>query len=144
MDGQDIGVQLDYELDVAITPAMLERIAEQLNRTLPKTSIRLVGEIELEETGSVLVSISQPQQGVKQRVRFDDSKLEFDPLENVAKVQAGAGKHKIVWTIEAEKLSPVFLRLHDEVTGRRLNVVQPSGVAEQPTTLTVAMVRGEN
>jgi hypothetical protein len=144
MDGQDIGVQLDYELDVPMTQAMLERIADRLNRTLSRMSIRLVGEIELDETSRLLVSIAEPQQGVNQRVEFDDTKLEFDPLENTAKVTAGAGKHQIVWTIEAEELSRVFLRLHDGATGRRLHVVQPSGAAEQPTALTVAMVRGAN
>jgi len=142
--GKDIGVQLNYELDVAFTQSVLDTIATRTNSDLSKMSIRLVGEFDLGDPSRIGVAIAAAEEGMVQYVQIDDTSLEFDPLDEVTEVALDAGTHRVAWTIEADRFSRAFLRLHDAATGRRLTVVQSAdaAAADQGTTLTVAMVRG--
>ncbi len=144
IDGEDIGVQLNYELEVPLTQGVLDTVAERLSRELPRPSIQMVGEFVLEESATVVVSLAETPQDVSQKIQIGGTVLAVDALVNQAEVSLGAGTHDVLWVIEAERLPRVFLRLHDAASGRRLSVVQPnqSDVVGRPTTLTVAMVRG--
>jgi hypothetical protein len=144
IEGKDIGVQLNYELDVAFTQSVLDTIATRTNRDVSEMSMQLVGEFDLDHPTTISVGIAAAEEGVVQHVQVDDAALEFDPLDEVTEVVLEAGSHHVAWTIEAERLSRAFLRLHDAATGRRLTVVQPAdaAAADRRTTLTVAMVRG--
>ncbi len=145
IDGEDIGVQLNYEPDVAFTQSVLDTIAQRADRELSRMSIQFVGELHLDDPAMIVVSIGAAEQDVVQHVQVDDAALEFDSLDRGSKVALEAGTHQVTWTIEAERLSRAILRLHDAATGRRLTVVHPADelAAERTTTLTVAMVRGD-
>lgn len=142
--GQDIGVQLDYEIGVAFTQSVLDTIAARINLELSKMSIQFLGEFELDEPQSIAVAIAPVQQGVVQQVRIDGKPIDLDALDTTAELELTAGTHRLAWVIEADRFSRVFLSIRDAGTGRRLAVLQPAVTAEQPPTkLTVALVRGE-
>ncbi len=142
--GKDIGVQLNYELDVAFTQSVLDTIAKRTERDFSQMSIHFVGEFDLDDPATIVVAIAAAEEGVIQHLQVDDTVLEFDPLDDGTEIALEAGTHQVTWTIEADRFSRVILRLHDSATGRRLTVVQPAdaAAADRRTTLTVAMVRG--
>ncbi len=143
VDGNDVGVQLDYQLDVAFTQAVLDSIEQNLGRDLPAMTIQLVGEFELEQPGTVLVSRAESRVGVEQTIQIDGTPVHRPEGPLTTDVVLEAGVHRVEWSIEAEQFSQLYLRLRDAESGERLSVVQPSDSAAPSlrTILTVAMVR---
>jgi hypothetical protein len=143
IDGQDIGVQLDYELGVAFTQSVLDSIRRQLDVNLTPMSIQMVGEFQLDEPASVLVSIAQSED-LSQDIQVDGTPLEFDPRQYAVKVPLQRGMHQIRWVIDAERLTTrAYLRLEEWASNRPLDVVQPTPSPDLRTTLKVAMVRSD-
>ena len=143
VDGNDIGVQLDYELDVAMNQSVLDRIADRLNRPLSKVSIKMVGEFQLAEASKVSLATSQPQPEASYAIQVDGQVRDLDPLDNGVEISLDAGTHTLAWTVTAVRLPQSYLRFHDVKSGRRIQVVHPTIDIAKPTVLTVSMVRSE-
>lgn len=139
--GQDVGVQLNYEVGASFTESLYDTITERTGIGLEGVSIELVGEIHLNDNARIIVSIRN-HEARAQRVRIDDTDLEFDPLEDGTELVLGAGQHRVSWKFEPEKTPQAALLLHDAETGRRLRVLQLDDAEGQSTKLTVELVRG--
>jgi hypothetical protein len=140
--GQDVGVQLHYQLGVALTQTVVDTIARSLDRTLPQPSIAMQGEFELQQATTVEVSIAAPQPEAVQEVRLAGRPLEFDASGN-AELLLPAGSHEIAWLVSAERLPRLYLRVGDASSGSRIEVLRPS-VADHPALPTVLTVGLQN
>lgn len=141
IDGNDIGVQLDYQLGVALTPAALRQISRRMKQDLEGATVQLHGEFHLEEPTVVLVSLTEREK-TDQTLKIDGRVIEFADSARTTQVTLPPGIHRIDWIIQATSLSsPTSLHLERWNSGRALAVVQPTPSPALRTTLTVGLVR---
>ncbi|MGI9470996.1 MAG: hypothetical protein ACR2NZ_05665 [Rubripirellula sp.] len=141
VDKKNIGVQLNYELEVPVTLTLIGQIGERLGVDLKQYSMEFAGEISLDQPTTVKVAIASVQQGVVQKLRVNDKLVDIDPLEGLGELTLPAGKHPLTWSVEVQgPINRVFLRLTNAASGERL-AVKPEGFA-RGSVFTVDMLRG--
>ncbi len=137
---KDMGVQIDYELDVPITQSMFNTITTRLGRSISDSTIelRVTGELVIEKDCVAIFSLAP---GIDQALLLDGQPMVIDPLESSAQRSLATGRYRIEWTVDVTSLeSKVFLGIDDSVTRKRLPVV-PCAIPVNPSILTVAVLR---
>jgi len=146
-DTTDIGVAIDYQLDVALDQPMLDSIAKRLQRDVPGVMIRVVGDVILDQPDTVRVSLQTTDARTAHTVTIDDQAVPLDILDNSLELSLSSGRHRVVWTITTERLaSPAALGIHDAQSGQRvpMQAITQGNAAAQPIgDVTVSMTRRE-
>lgn len=141
VDGNDLGIRLNYELDVPVKQSLIDQIGEHLQLELQQLSMEFAGEIELDQTTKVRVTIAPVQQGVVQKVRVNEHLVDIEPDTGIADVTLPAGQQKITWDVEVQGgLEQIYLRLQNAESGERLSVTPQEDFGQ--TKLTVGIQRG--
>ncbi|MGB7328673.1 MAG: hypothetical protein WBD31_27595 [Rubripirellula sp.] len=145
-EATDLGVQIDYQLDVAIKPSMIQTVRKRFQQEVSDLKVRLVGDLNLDRDQTARVSVAAGFQASKQSVSIDGKPMSFDPLGSATDILLTAGTHRVVWTFDGETLaSAIFLGIHDSETGLRIPM-SPANDRALPvrTELTVAMLRSDS
>lgn len=136
----DLGVRLIYDLDVAITPAMIAAIESRLDRELTDVEMVLSGELIVDEDTTVNLSASMQRAAGEQTITVDNVAIVIDPLEGRTAVTLTSGRHLVRWTVKPSALSSrATLGIHDATTGRRMTV--KSTPSPLPTFFDIVMPR---
>ncbi|WP_146532383.1 hypothetical protein [Rubripirellula reticaptiva] len=145
-DATDLGVQIDYQLDVAIKPSMIQTVRKRFKQEISGLKFRFVGDLNLDRVQMAKVSIAAGVDARKQSVSIDGTCVTFDPLDSATEILLSAGAHRVVWTFDSENLaSAIFLGIHDADTGLRIPMAPANDNAlPLQTELTVTMLRSDN
>ncbi|TWU50866.1 hypothetical protein Poly51_41590 [Rubripirellula tenax] len=144
---EDLGVQINYQMDVAIKPSMLKTIASRLDGQPTPTFIRFTGVLDLDDETRTKVSIAPGIASPIQQVSIDGKPIQFDPLDLASEQTLPRGRHRIEWSIAVDGLSrDAFLGIHDAESGSRLPItaVTVDDDLAKRTFLTVAMLRNSD
>ena len=142
INGQDLGVQLNYELGVTIRKKAFKQVAEQIGRSLDGAMMELVGEIEVgEEPIRMMVSTAEIPEGSIHQIEIDGNVLEFEPLEKSTSITLRTGVHTVTWKLRLDSATPAYLRLHNAANGKRISVFYRKPTDPQETNVNVEMVR---
>ena len=134
IDGKDVGVRVNYQLGAIINQTVLDTILHRLDRVGQQVSIQFSGIFELQQETRVSIT-SAAIKG--QELRVDGELVAIDPLNQEVELTIQAGTRTITWTVEADRIESLFLRLQETDTGRSLPVVYQEVLEGLPTQLTV-------
>ncbi len=137
IEGEDVGVRINYQLGAVITHSVLETLGQQIDRPGETFSWQVQGTLQLADETKVSVSVQPLAEGARQEVRLNGQLISIDPLDQGAELTLPAGTPTISWTVVADRLDRAYLRLHDAGTGRPLVVVYEPVNDGQPTGLTI-------
>lgn len=139
-------MQIRYQLDVPITAAVVQQIAERRQRSVESIEFHFEGDLVLPTELSVRVSCVSPE---SPRVTVDDQPVMIDPLDGFADVSLAAGVHRVRWTVRcAAPADSVSLGIVDTESGNRLAIGPPASsdspeTASRPGDLVVSMLRNQ-
>ena len=143
-DGEDLGVRLQYQTEVAITPAMLQAIEKQLRRSLASTTLMLNGVFDCDEEQQVRLTLARHPNDRPQILAIDGDVVGIDGDGEAAEISVAAGRHTIAWVVElGESFQPLSLSVRDARTGNQIRIDPPTtkDAAALSSDLTVSVTR---